>query len=109
VLGYDRDRATRAAEAILWQGGLCVFEVCVDIPRQVWEARALIFDLTADGVAETIAQEIDYEPERDARLSGCDRRTLRPEPAMGAYLCYVSEFPAAAGAPHSGVSTDPAG
>jgi hypothetical protein len=68
-----------------------VFEVCVDVPTQQWEARAVIFDLQPDAVADTVAEEIRYEPELDARLTGCDRCTLHPEPAMGEYLCYVAE------------------
>ena len=94
--GYERSRAVAAAQAIIDQGGWCVLEVCVDVPSQRWEARVLIFDLTAEAVADTVADEIMYEPERDARLSGCDRRTLRPDPAMGAHLCYVAEHPAPA-------------
>lgn len=90
VQGYDRHRATIAAAAILSQGGWCVFEVCVDVPRQRWEVRPVIFDLGPEAVAATVAEEIAYEPELDARLTGCDRRTLQPVPAMGAYLCYVS-------------------
>jgi hypothetical protein len=54
----------------------------------------VICDRVADAVAATVAEQIEHEPERDARLTGCDRCTLAPEPAMGAYLCYVAELPA---------------
>ncbi len=87
----DSDRVTAAADRILDQGGWCVFEVCVDVPEQRWESRALIFDLSPVAVAEAVEHEIAYEPELDARLSGCDRRTLAPDPSMGAFLCYVAD------------------
>lgn len=93
MLGYEREQARAAAAWILDQGGWCVFEVCVDVPAQRWEARVVIFDLVPEAVADTVAEEIEYEPDRDARLTGCDRRTLRPEPAIGAHLCYVAEIP----------------
>jgi hypothetical protein len=90
---YERRQAIEAAEAILRQGGWCVFEVCVDVPLQCWEARVLIFDVTAEAVADAIEEEIQVEPTLDARLTGCDRRRLRPEPTMGAYLCYLAATP----------------
>ncbi len=55
----------------------------------------VIFDLHPEAVADTVAEEILYEPELDARLTGCDRQTLRPDPGMGAHLCYVADLPAA--------------
>lgn len=91
MLRYERERAAAAADSILSRGGWCVLEVCVDVPSQHWEARAVIFDLTAEAVVAAVADEIEYEPERDARLTGCNRRTLGPDPTMGAYLCYVAE------------------
>ncbi len=90
-----------AAQTILDQGGWCVVELCVDIPRQRWEAQLLIFDLLPDAAADSIEQEIADDPFRDLRLTGCDRRTLKPAPEMGAHLCYV----AASSAP----ATNPAG
>ncbi len=92
MLGYERERAVAAAQAILERGGWCVFEVCVDVPGQRWEARVVIFDVVADAVADAVEREIEYERELDARLSGCDRRSLRPEAGMGAHLCYVAEM-----------------
>jgi CBS domain-containing protein len=94
VLGYDRSRAVAGAQAILDQGGWCVLEVCVDVPAQAWEARVVIFDRVAEAVADTVAEEIKYDSGLDARLSGCDRRTLRPTSAMGAFLCHVADPPA---------------
>jgi hypothetical protein len=90
VFGYDYERALAAAGQIIQNGGWCVLEVCVDIPRQRWEPRVVIFDLSSEAVASEVAQQIDYEPARDARLAACDRRTLRREPGAGAYLCYVA-------------------
>jgi CBS domain-containing protein len=88
---HDRSRVIAAAQSILDQGGWCVFEVCANIPAQSWEARVVIFDLVAGGVADAVASEIDREPFYDARLTGCDRRMLRPDADMGAHLCYVAE------------------
>ena len=96
VLRYDHVRAVAGAQSIIDEGGWCVLEVCVDVPSQRWEARVLIFHLSAEAVADTVADEINYEPQRDARLTGCGRRTLRPDPAMGSHLCYVAEHPAPA-------------
>lgn len=70
-----------------------MYEVCLDVPAQRWEARALIFDLQADAVADAIEAEIEAEPEHDARITGCDRRTLAPAPEMDAHLCYVASAP----------------
>ncbi len=83
-----------AAQSILDEGGWCVFEVCTDVPRQRWEARVVILNPLADAVADAVAEEINREPLYDARLTGCDRRTLRPAYDMGAHLCYVAEQPA---------------
>jgi CBS domain-containing protein len=99
MLGYDRLRAVAGAQSILDQGGWCVLEVCVDVPAQRWEARVVIFGLTAEAVADNVATEIACESERDARLTGCDRRTLRPIPAMGAHLCYLADAQAAPARP----------
>jgi hypothetical protein len=96
VPGYERSRVVLAAQTIVDQGGWCVFEVCLDVPGQRSEARALIFDLLAEAVADTVEEEIEHEPEYDARLTGCDRRTLAPDVAFGAYLCYLTETPEAA-------------
>jgi hypothetical protein len=84
----------QAAQRILDQGGWCLYECCIDVPRQLWEARVVIFDLSAEAVANAIEAEIELEPEHDARLTGCDRRTLCLDPGMGAYLCYVTDKPA---------------
>jgi hypothetical protein len=50
-----------------------------------------MFDLVADAVGDALEAEIELEPEHDARLTGCDRRTLWPDPAMGAHLCYLAD------------------
>jgi len=71
-----------------------VLEVCTDVPRQHWEARVLIFDRVAEAVADAVAEEIAYDPEYDARLTGCDLRTLGPEPGLGAHLVYLADAPA---------------
>jgi len=83
MASFEREPVIAAARAILDLGGWCLLEACVDIPSQRWQARLLIFDLDADAVADAVAGDIDCEPEYDVRLSGCDRRTLLPEPADG--------------------------
>ena len=75
-----------------------MFEVCVDVPAQRWEARSVIFITSAESVADAVEEEIEFEPELDARLTGCDRRALRPAAEMGAHLCYLATLPAARGA-----------
>lgn len=95
---YDRSLVICAARSILEQGGWCVLERCVDIPRQQWETTLLVFDIAPEGVADAIEEELEHEREYDARLSGCDRRTLGPDPGMGAYLCYLADTQAPAGA-----------
>jgi CBS domain-containing protein len=94
VFGSERERTVAAAEAVLACGDWCVFEACVDVPAQRWEARVLIFDLDPDAVADAVRDEILLEPEHDARLTGCDRRTLSPDPAAGAHLCHLAAMPA---------------
>jgi hypothetical protein len=93
VAACDTRLLARAAQAILDQGGWCVLEECVDVPSQRWEARLLIFDRVAEGVAEVVGLEVAADPHHDLRLTGCDRGTLRPEPDMGAHLCYLAGVP----------------
>jgi hypothetical protein len=87
---YEQPRVLEAAQQILDQRGWCLYETCVDVPRQVWEPRVVIFGVTAEAVAEAVEDEIELDPEHDARLSGLDRRTLSPAPEMGTYLCYLA-------------------
>lgn len=61
--------------------------------RQRWETRILIFALAPRGVVDAIEEELEYEPERDARLAGFNRRTLQQDPAMGTFLCYLTANP----------------
>ena len=91
MVGYDRSRAIAAAKSILAQGGWCVLEFSTDVARQRWEARMLMFDLTPEAVADTVAEEFGDEPECDARLTGCNRGTLQPDPRMGAYPVLLGE------------------
>lgn len=95
VLGYQRSDLVGAAQSILDRDGWCVYEACVDVPAQRWEARVVIFDRVAEAVADAVLTEIELEPEHDARLTGCDRRTLCPDVAMGAHLCYLADTTAA--------------
>ncbi len=88
---YERSQAVAAAQSILDRHGWCVYEVCVNVPEQLWESRVLFFDLTAAGVADAVEAEIQLEPEHDGRLTGCDRRGLYPEATMGSYLVYVAD------------------
>lgn len=92
-VAFDRAVAVAGARRILSHRGWCVYEACVDVPAQVWEARALIFDITAVSVADSLEGEIELEPEHDGRITGCDRCTLEPDPSMGAFLFYVSDSP----------------
>ena len=94
AVSYDRERAVEAAERILEYRGWCVYEACVDVPRQRWEPRLLMFHLSPEAVADALEAEIELEPEHDARLSGVDRRSLQPLPGIGAFLCYVADDPA---------------
>jgi hypothetical protein len=96
MFGYRRARVVAGASAILQAGGWCVLEICTDVPAQRWEAQLLIFDLTADAVADVVAQEVADRPDHDARLTGCDRATLAPCAALGAHLVYVASPPAQA-------------
>jgi hypothetical protein len=90
---YERSRIFEAARRILDRRGWCLYEVCVDVPAQRWETRALLLDLTAEGVAAACEAEIELEPEYDARLTGVDRRTFLPLPGIGPHLVYLSERP----------------
>ena len=98
----DRELITTAASAILAHRGWCVVEACTDIQHQCWEARLLVFGEDVEAVIDAIAEEIEYEPGVDLRLTGCCRRTLTPNAEMGAYLCYVAPSVAgdAAGVAH---------
>jgi CBS domain-containing protein len=87
---------TAAAQSILDRGGWCVCEVCVDVPAQLWEPRALICHRDSEAIADAIETEIAEEPGLDARITGCDRTTLRVEPALGAHLCYLADIESAA-------------
>jgi hypothetical protein len=90
---YERERTVEAARSIIDGGGWCVVEACVDVPSQQWEVCALVFDLVPESVADLVQEEIEFEPGLDVRLTGCDRRTLRPEPGLGAALCYLADTP----------------
>jgi hypothetical protein len=68
-------------------------EVCVDVPGQRWEPRVLMCVRDPGSVADLVSQEIAREPGLDARLGGCDRRTLRPDPTMDSELCNVAASP----------------
>ena len=93
ITRIERSRIVEAAQSILDLGGWCLLEVCTDVPRQHWEGRVLIFDRTAEAVADAVEEEIAYEPQHDARLTGCDRRTLGPNASMGAHLVYLTDAP----------------
>ncbi len=94
MLPFDRSRTAAAAQAVLEQGGWCVLEACVDVPGQRWEPRVLICERDPAAVADAVGEELEREPDLDVRLAGCDRQTLRPDPGMGAALCYVAVTPA---------------
>jgi hypothetical protein len=87
---YERSRVFEAARRILERHGWCLYEACVDASGQEWEPRTLLFDLTAEGVAESLAEEIELEPEHDARLTGVDRQTLLPLPGLSPGVVYFA-------------------
>jgi hypothetical protein len=91
----ERSRTIDAAQRILAQGGWCVLEVCVDVPGQLWEPHDLLFDLVPDAIADVVEDEVSHEPHLDARLTGYNRATLRPDPGMGAFLCHLAGSPSA--------------
>lgn len=93
VAAYDRERTIAAARSIISGGGWCVVEACADVPSQQWQVCVLIFDLVPEIVADVVEEEIEFEPDLDVRLTGCDRSTLQPEPALGAMLCYIADSP----------------
>jgi CBS domain-containing protein len=92
--GYERDRVLQAAQAILDRGEGCMFEVCVNVPAQRWEGRSLILNWSAEEVAAAVQGEIAIEPDLDARLSGCDRRTLARSDGGEPDLVYVADVAA---------------
>jgi CBS domain-containing protein len=93
MLPFERSRAAAAARLVLDRGGWCLLELCVDVPRQRWEPRVLICERDPEAVAVAIESEIARQPQLDARVTGCDRRTLKPDPALGSQLCYVAATP----------------
>lgn len=105
---YDRSRTVEAAQRILDHRGWCIYEVCVDVAAQKWEPRVVIFARVAEEVADAFEAEIEAEPTHDARLSGCERYTLRPEKSMGAYVCYLADADVAASSPPPTPSERPA-
>jgi hypothetical protein len=88
----DRQLLLPAIQRILDAGCWCVYEVCLDVPRQEWEPRALICHRDPARVVEAIAAESDSEPRLDARLIGCDRVSLRHDRGIAAQLCYIAEL-----------------
>lgn len=82
-----------AAQAILDRGDGCVFEVCVDVPGQVWESRLLILSRSAEEVATAVDEQITLVPDYDARLTGCDRGTLARSARGDAHLVYLTGLP----------------
>lgn len=90
----DRSGLLAAAHSVLEQGGWWVVERCLDVPGQQWEPRLIILTEDPEEVADAVVLELAHEPERDARLVGCDRRTLRPDHAKGAHLCHLADMPA---------------
>ncbi|MEA2250584.1 MAG: hypothetical protein QOG70_826 [Solirubrobacteraceae bacterium] len=98
-MSCDLDAIAAAASPILEEGLWCVLEVCLDVPAQRWEPRLIVFRRDGREVAAAVGAWIAQEPDRDVRLSGCDRSSLRPEPGVPPRLCYVAATPASAAAP----------
>jgi len=53
---------------------------------------ALVLTL-AESVADAIAEEVSREPDRDARLVACDRRSLQHDPSIEPRLCHLAPTP----------------
>jgi len=81
-----RAAARATLDARLW----CVVEVCLDVPAQTWEPRLLICRDDPDAVAAAAADWIREAPERDVRLAGYTRDTLRRVDAAPAPICHVA-------------------
>jgi hypothetical protein len=79
-----------AAEKILARRLWCVVEVCLDVPRQHWEPRLVIFHRDGADVAAAVAEWTRSEPGRDVRLTGCRRTDLRLEPDAPTHLCHLA-------------------
>ncbi|MEA2254303.1 MAG: hypothetical protein QOG35_348 [Solirubrobacteraceae bacterium] len=100
-MSCDLEAIARAAGPILDEGLWCVLEVCLDVPAQRWEPRLIVFRRDRREVAAAVGAWVAQEPDRDVRLSACDRSSLRPEPGVPPRLCYVAATPASTAAPPS--------
>jgi hypothetical protein len=87
-----RERVVTAARSILDAGGLCVLELCADVPAQRWEPRLLLLDRQPERVADAVVGEVARPGTPDARLVGYDRCTLRTDPALGVHLCHLAQL-----------------
>lgn len=86
----DVDAIATAAEEIVARRLWCVVEACVDVPRQRWEPRLIVFRREGAAVAEAVADWTRAAPHQDVRLSGCRRTDLRPAPEAPTYLCHLA-------------------
>jgi CBS domain-containing protein len=98
-MSCDLDAIAAAARPILDEELWCVLEVCLDVPAQRWEPRLIVFHREAHEVAAAVREWVDREPDRDVRLSGCDRSSLRPRAGVPPRLCHVAAMPPPAAAP----------
>ncbi|HVW47652.1 MAG TPA: hypothetical protein VHA76_11400 [Solirubrobacterales bacterium] len=94
LLDVDRGAIVAGAREILDARLWCVVEVCLDVPRQKWERRLVIFRRDPDAVADAVAEWVESMPHADARLSGCTRTSLRTVAGAPTCLCYVADVPA---------------
>lgn len=86
----ERAALIEAAEELIERSLWCVLEVCVDVPRQVWERRLAILRSDGAGVADAVAEWVRSAPEQDVRLNGCRRTDLRLSPDAPTHLCYLA-------------------
>ena len=86
----ERAALIKAADGLIERGLWCVVEVCVDVPRQVWERRLAILRSDGAGVADAVAEWVWCTPELDVRLNGCRRTDLGLAADAPTHLCYVA-------------------
>lgn len=84
-----------AAELILAQRLWCALEVCVDVGRQLWEPRIVIFRRDGEGVADAVEEWLWEAPDHDVRMIGRRRSDLQPVSGAPACLCYLAAVVAA--------------
>lgn len=89
MLTFAREPALRSVRAFLEAGAWCALELCSDIPAQRWQPRLIVCDGRPSFVVDAIAQELDREPNADARITAYHRARLEALPGIPSHLCQV--------------------